>query len=108
MAQSMADEIRAKEAEAREIAARAKAEAARIVAAARTNAEQSVKEARQKSHRYFRDQVKAAEAEAETVAVKSLETGRKETEEFYEGNKSKVSGVAEWLIKEVMSTYGNS
>jgi V/A-type H+-transporting ATPase subunit G/H len=104
----MADEIRTKEADAREIVARAKTEAARIAAAARTNAEQSVKEARQKSHRYFRDQVKIAESEAETAAVKSIETGRRETEEFYEGNKSRVSGVAEWLIKEVMSTYGNS
>jgi V/A-type H+-transporting ATPase subunit G/H len=104
----MADEIRTKEAGAREIVARAKTEAARIVAAARTNAEQSVKEARQKSHRYFRDQVKAAEAEAEAGAVKSVEAGRRETEEFYEGNKFKVSSAAEWLTKEVMSTYGNS
>jgi vacuolar-type H+-ATPase subunit H len=104
----MADEIRIKEADAREIVTRAKTEAARIVAAARTEAEQSVKEARQKSHRYFRDQVKAAEAEAEAEAVKTVEAGRGETERFYEGNKPKVSNVAEWLIKEVMSTYGNS
>jgi vacuolar-type H+-ATPase subunit H len=104
----MADEIRTKEAGAREIVVQAKSEAARIVAGARTAAEQSVKEARQKSHRYFRDQVKAAEAEAEAKAASAVASGRDETEAFYNGNKSRTASVTDWLIKEVMSTYGNS
>ena len=108
MAQNMADEIRSKETEAHAIVNEAKAEAARIVATARTSAEQTVKEAKQQSHRYFRDQVKAAEADAEVEAQKTLESGRRETEEFYASNKSRTANVVEWLTKEVMSTYGNS
>jgi vacuolar-type H+-ATPase subunit H len=104
----MADEIRAKEAGAKDIVAKARGEAARVVAAARTAAEQSVKEARQRSHRNFRDQVKAAEAEAETTAIRTVDVGREESEEFYTGNKSRVSDVTDWLVKEVMSTYGDS
>lgn len=107
MAQNMADEIRAKEASAKEIVAEARAEGARLLAAARTEAEQSLKEAKQRSHRYFRDQVKAAEAEADAVAVKTVETGKRESEEFYRNNKSRTANVADWLTKEVMSTYGN-
>lgn len=108
MAENMADEIRTKETEAHVVVADAKTEAARIVAGARTSAEQVVKEAKQKSHRYFREQVKAAEADAETDAQQTLETGRKETEEFYASNKSRTAGIVDWLTKEVMSTYGDS
>lgn len=107
MAQNMADEIRAKEAGAKEIVAEAKAEATRSLAAARTAAEQSVKEAKQKSHRYFREQVKAAEAEADKTAVSTVEQGQRRAEEFYQGTKSKTAEVTNWLIKEVMSAYGN-
>lgn len=108
MAQNMADEIRAKEEDAKEIVANAKSEAARIVASARTVAEQSIKEAKQKSHRFFREQVKQAEGAADEVAVKTVATGQSETDEFYTSNRSKTSSVADWLVKEVMSTYGNS
>jgi Vacuolar (H+)-ATPase G subunit. len=108
MAENMADEIRAKEAAAKEIVSNARADGARMLATARTAAEQAVKEAKQRSHRYFRDQVKAAEAEAETAAVATVAAGRKEAEAFYEGNKSKTAKVADWLVKEVMSTYGDS
>ncbi|MDR3279249.1 MAG: hypothetical protein LBT23_01945 [Synergistaceae bacterium] len=107
MAETMADEIRAKEAAAREIIVSAKSEGARLLASARTSGEQSIKEARQKSHRYFRDQVKSAESEAEVAAVKIVETGRAETERFYGEKKSRTSEVADWLVKEVMSTYGD-
>jgi V/A-type H+-transporting ATPase subunit G/H len=103
----MADEIRAKEAAAGEIIATAKAEGARMIASARTAGEQAVKEAKQKSHRSFRDQVKDAEREAEALAVKTVEAGREETERFYAGKKPKTAEVADWLLKEVMSTYGN-
>ena len=108
MAQSMADEIREKESAAKEIVVSAKAEAGRILASARTAAERSVKEARQRSHRRFREQVKEAEAEAETRAAAVVEQGRKSSEEFYVNGKSKIEDAADWLVKEVMSAYGDS
>jgi vacuolar-type H+-ATPase subunit H len=104
----MADEIRNKETEAREIVSATKTETANLLASARTLAEQSVKEARQKSHRNFREQVKKAESEAEAIAVESVENGSRDAEEFYESKKPSVGGVSEWLVKEVMSAYGNS
>jgi vacuolar-type H+-ATPase subunit H len=103
----MADEIRVKETAAKEIITSAKAEGARILASARTAGEQAVKEAKQKSHRYFRDQVKEAEVAAEAEAVKVVEAGKVETERFYTVKKPLTVEVTDWLVKEVMSTYGN-
>ncbi|MDR1020209.1 MAG: cell envelope biogenesis protein TolA [Synergistaceae bacterium] len=107
MAESMADEIRMKEAEAKEFIASAKREAAKISASARTAAELSIKETRQKSHRDFREQVRQAEAEAEAKAVEIVEKGRMAADEFYASSKNKVASEADWLVKEVMSGYGN-
>ena len=107
MAESMASEIRAKEAEAKEFIASAKLEAAKILATARTSVELSVKEARQKSHRDFREQVRQAEAEAEAKAVEIAERGRTSAAEFYSSSKHKVASAADWLVNEVMSGYGN-
>jgi V/A-type H+-transporting ATPase subunit G/H len=103
----MADEIREKEADAKEFIASAKRDAAKILASARTAAELSIKEARQKSHRNFREQVKQAEAEAEAKAVETVASGRRAADEFYNGSKNKVAEAADWLVKEVMSTYGD-
>ena len=107
MAETIADEIRAREAMAREIVTSAKEEAARMLASSRTKGEQAVKDARQKSHRHFRDQVKIAEEKAEAEAVKAVETGRAAAERFYEAHKARAFEVAEWLVKEVMSSYGD-
>lgn len=107
MAQNMAEEIRVKEGEAKKAVAEAKAEAARLVASARTAAEQSIKEAKQRSHRSFREQVLEAEREADAVAEKTVEAGQRDTDKFYDDNKSKTAEVVEWLTREVMSTYGN-
>jgi vacuolar-type H+-ATPase subunit H len=104
----MADEIRSKETDAKGIISATKAEAANLLAFARTSAEQSVKEARQRSHRSFREQVKQAEAEAEALAVDTVESGRGAADEFYSSKKPGIDGIADWLVKEVMSTYGNS
>jgi len=108
LALNMADEIRSKETEAKAAVADAKSEASQIIASARTAAEQAMKEAKQKSHRYFREQVKIAEGEADTEAVKTVEAGRREADAFYKSNRSKTEKVTDWLIKEVMSSYGNS
>ena len=107
MSETLADEVREREASAREIVAQAKAEGARLIASAHTAGEQAIKEARQKSHRYFRDEVRRAEGEAEASAVKIVDAGRVETEKFYSEKKSRTAEVADWLAKEVMSTYGN-
>ena len=107
LSETLADEVRTREASAREIVAQAKTEGARLVASARTTGEQAIKEARQKSHRYFRDEVRRAEGEAEASAVKIVDTGREETERFYSDKKPRVAEVADWLAKEVMSAYGN-
>lgn len=108
MVQNVADEIRTKEAAARELVLDARKEAAKIAASARTAAEQSVKEARQKSHRFFRERVRAAEVEAEESAVKKVEEGRRAAEAFYDGKKGQVIPVSDWLVKEVMSAYGDN
>jgi V/A-type H+-transporting ATPase subunit G/H len=107
LAETVADEVRARETEAHEIVAAAKTEGARLVASARTAGEQTIKEARQKSHRYFRDEVRRAESEAEATAVKTVEIGKAEALRFYSGKKTSAAEVADWLVKEVMSTYGN-
>jgi V/A-type H+-transporting ATPase subunit G/H len=107
LAETVADEVRTKEAGAREIIAAAKTEGARMIVAARTAGEQAVKEARQKSHRYFRDKVREAEAEAEETAAKIVGEGRVFTDKFYGDTKPRVAEVAEWLVKEVVSAYGD-
>jgi vacuolar-type H+-ATPase subunit H len=107
LAETVADEVRAKEAEAREVIAAAKTEGARMVVAARTAGEQAIKEARQKSHRYFRDEVRAAEAEAEASAAKTVGEGRESSERFYDETKPRVAEVAGWLVKELVSAYGD-
>ncbi|MDR2780541.1 MAG: hypothetical protein LBB28_05395 [Synergistaceae bacterium] len=107
MAETVADEIRAKEAEARDIIANAKAEGARSIASARTSGEQAVKEARQKSHRYFREEVRRAENEAEAAAVRIVEDGRAEADSFYNGKKKRAADAADWLVKKVMTAYGD-
>jgi V/A-type H+-transporting ATPase subunit G/H len=107
LAETVADEVRTKETEARDVIAAAKTEGARMIVAARTAGEQAVKEARQKSHRYFRDEVRAAEAEAEKSAAKIVREGRAGAEKFYDETKPRVAEVAEWLVKEVVSAYGD-
>jgi len=106
MTGNVAEDIRAKEAEAREIISGAKREAARLTAAARTIAEQSVKEAKQKSHRYFREQVKNAEAEAEQNAVKLVGAGKADADVFYNSKQASSVKAAEWLFNEVVATNG--
>lgn len=106
MAVNVAEDIRAKEAEGKEIVARAKQEAARITATARTVAEQSVKEAKQKSHRFFREQVKETEAAAEQNAMKLVEVGKEEADAFYKSKQIDSAKAVDWLFKEVVATNG--
>ena len=106
MSMDMAEEIRAQEAAAHEMIATAKADAVRSLAEARTSAEQSVKEAKQKFHRLFREQILDAEKEAETEAKTILERGQQDAEGYYKEKSPLVDEVTNWLVKEVMTTYG--
>ena len=108
MSEDMAKEIRIQEELASNILSDAKAEASKRVAEARTSAEQSVKEAKQKYHRFFRDEIARAEKEAESEARLVLEKGKEDAELFYNEKRQFVGAVTDWLTKEVMMTYGVS
>ena len=107
MAENLAQEIREQEALAKGIIADAKAEAAKVVASAQTEAEQSIKNTRQQCHRQWRESVANAEKEAETKALDILQKGQTDAELFYEQKKKSVEEVANWLVREVMATYGS-
>ena len=107
MAENLAQEIREQEAQAKSIIVDAKAEAAKIVAAAQTDAEQSVKNTRQQCHRKWRESVANAEKEAEAQAEDILLNGQKSAKVFYNEKKESAGEVANWLVREVMATYGS-
>lgn len=107
LAENLAQEIREQEALAKSIIADAKAEAAKVVASAQTEAEQSIKNTRQQCHRQWRESVANAEKEAETKALDILQKGQTDAELFYEQKKKSVEEVANWLVREVMATYGS-
>lgn len=107
LAENLAQEIREQEALAKGIIADAKAEAAKVVASAQTEAEQSIKNTRQQCHRQWRESVANAEKEAETKALDILQKGQADAELFYEQKKKSVEEVANWLVREVMATYGS-
>lgn len=107
LAENLAQEIREQEALAKGIIADAKAEAAKVVASAQTEAEQSIKNTRQQCHRQWRESVANAEKEAETKALDILQKGQTDAELFYEQKKKSVEEVANWLVREVMATYGS-
>lgn len=85
----------------------AKAKAAEIVANAQTEAERSMKTARQMCHRQLRESVSEAEKEAEAKAAAILQKGQSDAKAFYEQKKSSAEDVADWLVGEVISTYGS-
>ena len=47
-------------------------------------------------------------AETEESTVKKVEEGRRAAEVFYDGKKGQVIPVSDWLVKEVMSAYGDN
>ena len=51
--------------------------------------------------------MRAAEAEAEASAAKTVGEGRESAERFYDETKPRVAEVAGWLVKEVVSAYGD-
>ncbi len=107
LTENLAQEIREQESLAKAVIAEAKAESAKITAAAQAEAEQSIKDTKQQCHRQWRESVANAEKEAEQKAAEILEKGRMEAQDYYQGKKASVAEVADWLVKEVMTTYGS-
>ena len=107
MADNLAQEIREQEALAKGVVSLAKAEAAKMIAAAQSEAEQSVKSTKQKCHRQWRERVATAEKEAEARAAQITKKGEEDSKAFYDSRKKDLDGIADWLVKEVMSSYGS-
>ena len=99
-------EIRAAEEKAAEAVQDAKAGAARKLNTAQTNAENTLKEARQSAARQFRDKIRRAEEAAELKAKDILTKREAGAKTFYEQHKGKVAGAASWITEEVMGRYG--
>ncbi len=100
------NEIKAAEEKAAAAVQEAKASAARKLNKAQTDAENSLKEARQTSARQFRDKIRRAEEAAEIKAKSILTKREADAKAFYEKYKNKVAGVASWITEEVMGRYG--
>ena len=107
LADNLAQEIREQEALAKNVVADAKAEAAKMIAAAQSEAEQSVKSTKQRCHRQWRERVAAAEKEAEAKALEITKKGEDEANSFYESKKKDTDETADWLVREVMASYGS-
>ena len=107
LTENLAQEIREQESLAKALIAEAKAEAAKMIASAQAKAEQSIKDTRQQCHRQWRESVANAEKEAEVKAAEILKKGWEEAQACYEKKKAAAAEVADWLVKEVMTTYGS-
>lgn len=107
LTENLAQEIRNQEDMANSIIADAKAKAAEIAANAQNEAERSMKITRQLCHRQLRESIADVEKEAEVKAAEILQKGQSDAKEFYEQNKNLTGGVADWLVREVISTYGS-
>lgn len=106
LAENIAQEIREQEAMAKNTIVDAEAKAAGIIAEAQADSERSMKSVRQLCHRQLRESVSTAEQEAEAKAAEIMQKGQSDAKLFYEQNKSSAEGVADWLVREVIDTYG--
>lgn len=107
LAENLAKEIREQEDMAKSIITGAKARAAEIAANAQNEAERSMKNIRQQCHRELRESIANAEKEAEVKAAEILQKGQSDAKLFYEQKKDSAENVANWLVREVISTYGS-
>lgn len=107
MVENLAREICEQEENAKGIIADAKIRAAEIIAGAQTGAERSMKNTRQHCHRQLRESIENAEQEAEAAAVDILLKGQQAAKDFYDHKKGSAAGVADWLVREVIGTYGS-
>lgn len=107
MAENLAHEIRAQEELAKNMVIAAKKEATRIIASAQADAVQALKSTKQKCHRQWRERIAETEKEAELKAQEVLAKGQIDAKQYYEANKSSVEEVSDWLVREVVATYGS-
>ncbi|MEG1836935.1 MAG: hypothetical protein RRZ70_02900 [Synergistaceae bacterium] len=107
MAENLAQEIREQEALAKGIITEAKKEATKLLASAQADAEQSLKTTKQQCHRHWRESIANAEKEAELKAQNILAKGEAEAKVFYDTKKNEVEEVSNWLVREVVATYGS-
>jgi len=108
LAENLAQVIREEEALAKSIVADAKSKAAEIIANAQAEAERSMKSTRQLCHRQLREAIVNAEVEAEEKAVVIMRQGQSDAKAFYEQKKGSAGDIADWLVGEVIRTYGSS
>ena len=80
--------------------------AAQKINKAQTDAENTLKEARQSAARQFRDKIRRAEEAAEVKAKSILSKREADAKAFYAKHKDKVGAAASWITEEVMSRYG--
>lgn len=106
MAENLALEIREHESMAKNIVAEAKIQAAEILANVQAETERSMKSVRQLCHRQLRESLAFAEQEAETKAAEIMQKGRSDAMAFYEQKRGLVESTADWLVGEVIKTYG--
>lgn len=105
MVQNIAEEIKQTEEKARLMIHDAKADMLRDLANTRLQVEESIKKARQETHRNFREQIRKTEEEADALAAEVLAKGQKDAEEFIGKHKDRIDSVAEWIAEEVMAHY---
>lgn len=108
MAQNIAEELQQTEEKARLLIHDTKSDMLRELANARLQAEELIKKARQETHRYFREQVRKTEEEADVIAAEVLSKGQKEAEKFISKHQDRIFPVAEWIADEVMARYVSS
>lgn len=107
MAENLAQRIREEEEAAQKTVVDANAKAAEVIANAQAEAERSLKNARQQCHRQLRESTANADVEAEKRAAEILRRGELDAKAFYEQKKGQAEGVADWLVEEVIRTYGS-
>lgn len=107
LAENLAQQIRDQEEMAKSVITAAKARAAEIAAGAQADAEHSMKTTRQQCHRQLRELIVNAEEEAEVAAAEILRKGQSDAKLLYEQTKDSAEGVADWLVREVINTYGS-
>lgn len=105
MAQNIAEEIQQTEEKARLLIHEAKTDMLRELAGARLQAEESIKKARQETHRRFREEIHKTEEEADAHAADVLAKGQRDAREFVGKHKDRIHSVAEWIAEEVITRY---
>ena len=107
MVQDIAEEIRTVEENARQTVQNARIEGARLIAAAQNEMDIRLKETKQKTTRFFKENVEKFETAAEEKAREIVHQGKEDANAFASGVEKRVKDVAQWIAEEVMTRYGS-